>query len=223
MNYENPELLSLLAAEYVLGTMRGRARARFQRLLAESAAAREAVARWERELGTLIVDTAPLEPRRRVWRDIERRLFEPAPRERRWRALGLLTTLSTVVLAVFVALTPVYRAPTHFAQFTSDDANPLWVVSADLESGTLKARAVNVQAAELDRVFELWMLPESGPPRSLGFMPVGSAESRTELPAGLAAMLGNAPGLAISIEPPGGSPTGLPTGPVVYQASLVRM
>ena len=29
--------------------------------------------------------------------------------------------------------------------------------------------------------------------------------------------------LAVSLEPPGGSPTGLPTGPIVYQASLVRL
>jgi anti-sigma-K factor RskA len=40
------------------------------------------------------------------------------------------------------------------------------------------------------------------------------------LDAGQAAMLARARGLAVSLEPAGGSPTGQPTGPVVYQGRL---
>ena len=48
MRYRNkPELQQRLAAEYVLGTLRGRARARFQEWLRRDAALRRVVEAWE--------------------------------------------------------------------------------------------------------------------------------------------------------------------------------
>ena len=69
----------------------------------------------------------------------------------------------------------------------------------------------------------MWVLPAEGNPQSLGLLPVAGNSSRSTIPAGLRALLVNAKGLAISVEPPGGSPTGLPTGPVVYQAPMVEL
>jgi anti-sigma-K factor RskA len=50
MNYRQPELRDRLAAEYVLGTLHGRARARLQQLLRDDAALRARVAFWEQKL-----------------------------------------------------------------------------------------------------------------------------------------------------------------------------
>jgi len=47
MNYDQPELLDRLAAEYALGTLRGPARRRFERLCVQSSAARLRLHRWE--------------------------------------------------------------------------------------------------------------------------------------------------------------------------------
>jgi anti-sigma-K factor RskA len=56
-------------------------------------------------------------------------------------------------------------------------------------------------------------------PRSLGL--VTDASARLPVPA---ALRQGAEGgsLAVSVEPKGGSPTGAPTGPVIYSGKLVR-
>ncbi len=62
MNYNRPELLDRLAAEYVLGLLRYRARARFERLCAELPAALSARQRWEERLLPLSLALAPVTP-----------------------------------------------------------------------------------------------------------------------------------------------------------------
>ncbi|MGN6452681.1 MAG: anti-sigma factor, partial [Steroidobacteraceae bacterium] len=91
MNYEQPELLDRLAAEYALGTLRGSARRRFERLCTLSGAARAALYRWEDDWSQLSRRLPPLQPSARVWANIRGRLFgelpaRPAPPPvRRWR------------------------------------------------------------------------------------------------------------------------------------------
>jgi anti-sigma-K factor RskA len=68
---------------------------------------------------------------------------------------------------------------------------------------------------QADRALELWAVPPSGAPRSLGLI-AGNAATvvrRDKLLDGTAA-------LAVSLEPSGGSPTGAPTGPVLYVGKL---
>jgi anti-sigma-K factor RskA len=67
-----------------------------------------------------------------------------------------------------------------------------------------------------DRVLELWAVPGSGAPHSLGLISASGASvvKKGKVPVGTAA-------LAVSLEPPGGSTTGAPTGPVLYVGKLV--
>jgi anti-sigma-K factor RskA len=76
---------------------------------------------------------------------------------------------------------------------------------------------VSVQA---DRVLELWSVPPEGAPRSLGLISASGSTvlKRERLPATL--LKGGTAALAVSVEPPGGSPTGAPTGPVVFAGKL---
>jgi anti-sigma-K factor RskA len=81
-----------------------------------------------------------------------------------------------------------------------------------------------VQAAKLParpagRDYELWALPKGGNPVSLGILPAEGTSTRA-LTAVQKAALGASIQLAVSIEPPGGSPTGQPTGAVVFTAPL---
>ena len=71
-------------------------------------------------------------------------------------------------------------------------------------------------------MFELWALPQSGPPQALGVIPRGDLV-RVPLANPADETLSNIPTLAVSVEPPGGSPTGKPTGPVLYSGRIERM
>jgi anti-sigma-K factor RskA len=69
--------------------------------------------------------------------------------------------------------------------------------------------------------YELWGLPDGGAPVSLGLLPA-SGEVRRDLVAAQRVALAASTKVAVSLEPAGGSPTGAPTGPVLYVAELQR-
>jgi anti-sigma-K factor RskA len=68
MDYSRRDLADRLAAEYVLGTLRGRARSRFEALLPAHPALRDAVAQWEQRLVPLAANVKPVEPSAAVCR-----------------------------------------------------------------------------------------------------------------------------------------------------------
>jgi len=230
MNYHDPDTLDALAAEYVVGTLRGAPRRRFERLLRESAEARAAVGHWEALLGSLGEVLPEERPPEQVWRRIDAeiagrrtsgRLWSSV---RFWRVWGTGATVALIALAVALAVPPPASLPVgQVAIVENDDDQPMWVITADSATGIIQARAVNAEAVAVDRAYELWMLPADGPPRSLGLLPVNGGVARHDIPPALLALLGGAQGLAISLEPAGGSPTGQPTGPVLYQAPMVEL
>jgi anti-sigma-K factor RskA len=65
-----------------------------------------------------------------------------------------------------------------------------------------------------DKSAELWVIPEGQKAQSLGVIAAGQ-ERRMPLPAALTGPGQATALLAITIEPPGGSPTGQAQGPVV--------
>lgn len=225
MNYLRPELIDRLASEYVLGTLRGAARRRFERLMATHYWVRAAVWQWESQLVPMVGSLAPIEPPRRVWKRIRAQLkYATTPDRRIAPWLGWAVAASLAVLAVTAQFnySQEQAKPDLMAVFADDTSAPLWTVSLDLETGQILARSINASAAAVDKAFQLWMLPADGSaPRSLGLLPVSGGQASNDLPAGLLAILQANAGLAISIEPAGGSPTGLPTGPVIHQAQWV--
>ncbi len=219
-------LVEHLAAQYVLGTLRGAARRRFDRLITDKADIRFVVWRWERYLNGFASGLQPRSPRRQVWTDINQRIelsqATKTPRVSRWR--GYWLALPTAVAAAWLAIT-FWSTPAveHIAVFADQNVETLWVISADLDNGALRTETVNAPPLTNNTSYELWVLPSTGSPLSLGLMPVNAGSTETRVSAQLVAALRESGRLAISIEPAGGSPTGLPTGPVVYQASLVTI
>lgn len=230
MNYNNPELIERLAAEYVLGTLTGKARRRFERLMSRHPWIRTAVWHWEIQVTPLAESLQAATPPARLWRRIEssldylQRPARSAAGLRFWRGWSVVTTLVASVLALLLFFQPAAKTPEYVAVVNDQQAQPLWLISANIETGQIRFQAINATAAGLDKAFELWMLPAEGlPPKSLGLLPVNEQEATLTLPPGLRALLANASGLAVSLEPAGGSTTGLPTGPVLYQASLLTL
>lgn len=223
MNYQNSELQDRLAAEYVIGTLHGRARARFERLLRQDHRLQQAVHQWEERLTPLTESLPPEAPPARVWRSIEQRI-SPAPtrsslweRLSFWRGLTLAGFASALVLGVALIMLPRVEdtAPAAMAVF-ADDGQTLWVLAAQPERDALEVRAVNPPNVAANQDLELWLLPPGGAPKSLGLLP---REGSRLLPLPDISQ----GGLAVSLEPAGGSPTGLPTGPVLYQAPILRL
>jgi len=222
MRYEaNPELLQRLAAEYVLGTLRGAARRRFERLCGSSVTAQALRARWEEDWVTLSRSLKPVMPPPRVWSSVSAQLFGTRVRTPRWRTWQLATAASLVLIAIIAGI--VYQqqpAPLQIlAQLGPDATHPQWRLERGRDPDALTIRVVGPIAAPAGKAYELWALPRGAAPVSLGVLPSGGSALRQLSPAQRAA-LAAADKVAVSIEPPGGSPTGAPTGPVVIVTNL---
>ena len=218
-----------LASEYVVGTLQGAARRRFQRWMMESARLRRQVWYWERRLQTFNESVVPVAPPKQAWAQIEKRLFPADAQQGRqsvklWRwATGLALSALLVVL-VWTPFVGPTSAPAYLGVVQNQQAQPLWLVDASEQTRQLTLKALPALASpDAGHAFELWLLPQDKVPLSLGLLPTDGAELRVTLtPDQLQALL-HSRHLAISIEPAGGSPTGQPTGPVVYQTRLLSL
>ncbi len=242
MDYARPELADRLAAEYALGTLRGPARRRFQALLPSHPTLRRATADWERRLAQLAEVTPAVPPSPQTWHVIEQRLFADVARaatadtplaavQRWWQRLGLwqgaagLASAAVVVLAVLLAQ-PVPVPPTQppivvvmapQGAAAVGGIQPVGFVASlggDGRSLVLKPLDAHQQVA-VNKALELWAVPAQGAPRSLGL--VSDRQATTVLRTQL---LRNTAAFAVSVEPPGGSPTGAPTGPIISVGQL---
>jgi anti-sigma-K factor RskA len=228
MNLRRPERADALAGEYVLGTLRGRARARFERGVRSDRALADAVQRWEERLVPLSEALPPVEPPERVWRAIEARIGARAARAGFWTSLGWWRGLALASLAAVVALSILLFKPAAertegavVAVLAGSDAKAALVASADRFGRYLTIKAISRIDVPADRSLQLWMLPSGGNPQSLGVFD-STTVARVTLSAPADEALRNIPALAVSLEPRGGSPTGLPTGPVLYTGAVQR-
>lgn len=233
MKLRDDNLREALASEYVLGTLSSRARARFQALLRSDPALRRAVAAWERRLTPLAEALTETAPPARVWRNIQRRLFENVRPGgwwgslRFWRSATIVAGVAAIALAAFSIDRQEPVLPSQMVTVMNDVTSlaPAMTVSwtADTTGGRiLRIRVIGHAEMAPDTAWELWMIPGGDkPPVSLGL--ISTHETQTlSVPVGLAAALDAAWGLAMSVEPASGSPTGLPTGPVLYKGQCVR-
>jgi anti-sigma-K factor RskA len=144
-----------------------------------------------------------------------------------WQGWSLTATAATALLATILWWqSPALQStpPEQWlAVVQSPQAEPLWVVDADASATAVRLKPVAAPAIDAQKDYELWLLPQQGAPQSIGILPTGEVEVTIRLSAEQFKALLQNQSLAISIEPKGGSPTGLPTGPVVYQSKLLKI
>ena len=220
----DPDLAHRLAAEYALGTLRGRARSRFA-AIARADAEVDAIRRqWEAAFAPFAERVPGVEPPARVWNRIEERVANRRARSAWssvgfWRSFGLLAGgAATVLFAAFLylagsprgepALVAVLISPTNEARMT------LTLQAPD----TLRIHNVRPWKSVQDagRALELWAVPKEGAPRSLGLVANAPGDFVMRLPMDDARVQG-VKAFALSSEPQGGSPTKQPSGPVLCQ------
>jgi anti-sigma-K factor RskA len=141
-----------------------------------------------------------------------------------WRSFAIASaTLAAASIAAlaYIGLVPGARAPL-MATLSGGAGQPNFVASVTATGNTL----VIVPAALLTndpRAFELWLIPSGETrPRSLGLIQPGQP-IRLDIPSDLAGRITPDAMLAVSLEPPGGSPTGAPTGPVIAAGKLANL
>ena len=236
MDLGNPDRrprLDALAAEYALGTLSSRTRRRLDAVARRDPRVAGALRAWEYRLAGLADAVPAVTPAPRVWQGVQARLGMAADREftrpRWWASLALWRGLAVAGFALALVVGTVLRAPPGpdagadvVVVLAGSDARPALIATAARRANVLRVKAVGATAPGPGRQFELWALPPGQPPQSLGVLPTaGVAVLRLAGPA--EAALQNVPALAVSLEPPGGSPTGRPTGPVLYTGPVQRM
>jgi len=234
-SYRNPELRDKLAAEYVVGTLRGRARSRFQALLHYDPDLRRIVAEWEARLTPLTAAAGEIAPPARVWQAVVRRIAGAARGAGSrtglafWRGLAVTSTAFVLILGAFIGVAPRPEPLMAMVAVMNDDkGQPAMVVSWPQMKA---AREPYVRIKVLQEhpsmapgtAWELWMLPPGkGAPVSMGLIST-DAHQVMELKPALAHRMEGAWGVAMSVEPKGGSPTGTPTGPVIFKGQCVKI
>lgn len=226
------------AAELALGLLDGEERgAALRRVLHEHAFAIE-VERWRLYFAQLFDLWPEATPPEGLIDRIDLSLGGPSPtRARRlpWPLLAIVSSAIAAVLLVVVALRPgppPAPAPQPAPTVIAAESGPLLVAGIAAEkqavgalyqpdSGTLRVAASTL--APKGRVAQLWVIGggEGAKPYPLGLL--GGAVTVIHLSPADRARIAAGATLAISIEPPGGSPTGQPTGPVVGTGGLTAV
>jgi anti-sigma-K factor RskA len=229
MKSANRELVDRLAAEYVLGTLRGRARRRFERWFV-SPQVGALVNAWEQRLAGLEPRLDPVTPPSTVWTGIENRLaFGKTHRRPALRWLAVAASLAFFfTMGVFLTRTagidvtpPASQLALTQKSFLQKDPQTIyWRVEVLGDNQELSLHVHVVHDLPPGKAHELWALPEGGgTPVSLGVLPHTGDHHRV-LSASQRAALAGSKQIAVTLEVAGGSPTGAPTSAPLLVAPL---
>lgn len=168
-----------------------------------------------------------------------------APRTAMWRGLALTTSAIAASLLAIVALqvmrpdslpaplrpkvrTEVVQLPAppadlpaqYVAVLQKDAGSPAFILTVDSASKNFTVRKVGAQP-EPGRSFELWLVSDKlQRPRSLGV--IGSQDFTRAALSAYDTETVNQATYAVTVEPEGGSPTGVATGPIVFTGKLIE-
>ncbi|WP_431286350.1 anti-sigma factor [Roseateles chitinivorans] len=235
MDYGHPERAERLAADYAVGTLRGGARRRFEKLLPAHPALAAATATWTARLQLLAGQVAAVEPPASVWATIQMRLFgasdtpptdaRPAANDRPgalrfWRGLSAVALAASVVLTVIVARPVPEAAPIVVVLRSTPEGVELvktgFVASVSADGRALVLKPLAPVVIDAAHALELWAVPKASAPRSLGLIAAGDVPTTVTR----ANLLDDTQAFAVSLEPSGGSRTGKPTGPIVSAGGI---
>lgn len=238
---EGPDLseLEALAAEHALGVLSERERAEAEVRMTRDPAFARLVDAWRLRLASLAQALPPVAPSPAVWSAIERAL--PANdntavrrRLRFWRgatagALGLAA--ASLAFAVMLANRPpvVLQAPppapilNASLMSQSGGAQPMFVAAYDPVRQALIVTSLVKPGDDPTHVHELWIIPADGRPHPIGMIGPGKSKAMP-MPKAMVPMFAPGAAIAVSVEPPGGSPTKTaPSGPITAMGMLARI
>jgi anti-sigma-K factor RskA len=163
-------------------------------------------------------------------------------RVKKWRSVAIAMQAIAALLAVYVVAAQFYpglitlrgrgadvqtaqtqaQLPARLvAVLQQDPTNPAFLLTVDPQSRIMIVRRVSA-APEQGRSYELWLIAKGAPaPKSLGL--VGADEfTQRPIPGNFDPATLRTASYAVSLEPAGGSPSGVPTGPVLFTGNIVE-
>lgn len=220
-----------LASEYVLGTLPTEQRTEVEQRLATDADLRAAVDAWEQRLLPLTGQAPPATPSVYLWRRIERSLGHSATRNSPvswwkrlalWRGLAGAGIAASLVLATLLLTRTAAINPTAYVVVLVAPQNqaPGWVIQAS-NTQEIQLIPLGIMEVPADKTLQFWTKGEDWQgPVSLGLVKPGQT---------LSVPLDKLPPLApnqlfeLTLENPGGSKTGKPTGPIQAIGRAVKV
>jgi anti-sigma-K factor RskA len=231
-----PDDLEALAGEYALGTLESADLRRAQQLEADDTRFREAVVAWRLRLAPLDETAAPLIPKPGLWARIEAGLSAPRPKSvaadsarlarlwdslNFWSPIGLAGGMAGLVLAAVLAVTVARGplAPVYVAVLNTAEGRAAAVVNV-YSNGQVTLIPLEDISVPQGRIIEVWTLQS----REQGPVSIGRIDRARTLKLDLK-NLGKPEAnhlFELTLEPPGGSPTGKPTGPILMKGLAAR-
>ncbi len=221
--------LDVLAGEFCLGLLDAEGLARVATLRQQEPRFEQAVRVWEQRLMPLAEALTPVPPPARVWAGIAARVAPAAPSRRRpvlwnnlqfWRYFGLgAGAFGAAALAVALLLPPRVAVPVATATLITQHAG-LFVASAqNAATGTVLVVSPADVVVPPDKSAELWLVLPGRKPASLGLLASDHSVTINLAAHGFSGAIAGVE-LAVSLEPLGGSPTGVATGPIIATAKF---
>lgn len=238
----------IVAAEYVLGTMDAASRDAFAARIAREPELARAIDAWRMRLAPLADEIAPVVPPMYLWPRVRARAgLDAAPPSKTddtrwwdrvafWRGAtmaGLAATTACVIALVALPRNPAgdVPAPVHSAlphpvrlvtTMNDGKGRNTYMAAVDDDACTLVLMPL-VKDPTPGEVPQVWLVSSDGAAQSLGVGNDAPLQSMTVPDALRARLLRDDQTIAVSMEPPGGSPTGQPTGFVIGRGQLTHL
>jgi anti-sigma-K factor RskA len=227
MNIAQHRLLDALCAEYLLGTLRGSARRRFEAAVQKEPLVALRLRHWEATATPRYSKMIEVQPPARLWQQLERELDLSRYRQpwyQRtifWKTWASLATAALLIVLVLAGRGPLPVAPAleQIAQLSGAGGATQVVAQRSRDGRTLVLKANRPVLAGPNQSYELWLIAGPGiAPVSLAVL--GNLDVAITLDQKSADQLRAGATLAVSTEPAGGSPTGQPTGAVILAGQV---
>jgi anti-sigma-K factor RskA len=222
MRIAQHRLLDALCAEYLLGTLRGGARRRFEAAARKEPLVALRLRHWETTATPRYSKMIEVQPPAQLWQKLERELDLSRYRQpwyQRtgfWKAWASAATAAVLILLVVAGrnLPGLAPPPIEIAQLSGAGGATQVVAQRSRDGRTLVLKANRPVLAGPNQSYELWLIAAPGSaPVSLAVL--GNLDVTITLSQPIAEQLRTGATLAVSTEPAGGSPTGQPTGAVI--------
>lgn len=226
----------ILVAEYVLGVLDATEHDRVAKMIADDPALQQVETFWLSRLSNLDENFEEVSAPSAAWRGIESRLFDTSAQSGAmaafwdslnfWRGLAVGAAAVAVMAIGFATVQPLTTSPAPqstqlVASLSAEDSDVRYFALYDGDTGTVHLAGLSGNPVA-DRDFELWVIHPDEAPVSLGVVPV-NARSEAILSNVDRAKVNDGTVFAVTLEPLGGAPEGIPTGPIVAAGTVTRI